>query len=123
MTLHKGRRRVSDKIVENIWNAKARRQLIFASHSANLVVNGDAELVVSFDYRVSGDASGGKVSSEGAIDVPETNAVIKRVMEGGEEAFKLRKAKYGFEVRRPGLHTCTRCPARCERIYEKVIRQ
>lgn len=84
------------EIVENIWTAKARRQLIFTSHNANLVVNGDAELVVSFDYRVSGDASGGKISSEGAIDVPETNEVIKRVMEGGEEAFKLRKDKYGF---------------------------
>lgn len=84
------------EIVEDIWGAKARRQLIFASHNANLVVNGDAELVVSFDYRVSGDASGGKIATEGAIDVPETNAVIKRVMEGGAEAFKLRRDKYGF---------------------------
>src|SRR5690606_27679348 len=59
------------EVAEDIWRAKSRRQLIFASHNANLVVNGDADLVVAFGYRISGDASGGKVLTEGAIDVPE----------------------------------------------------
>jgi type III restriction enzyme len=84
------------EVVRKLWSAKAHRQLIFASHNANLVVNGDADYVASFDYRTAGDASGGKVSSEGAIDVPETNTMIKKVMEGGERAFILRKDKYGF---------------------------
>jgi type III restriction enzyme len=84
------------EIVEQIWCAKQMRQIIFASHNANLVVNGDAELVVWFDHRRSGDQSRGKIAGEGAIDVPETREAIKRIMEGGEAAFNLRKEKYGF---------------------------
>lgn len=84
------------EVAGDIWKAKTRRQLVFASHNANLVVNGDADLVVAFGYRVAGDASGGRIVAEGAIDVPETNDAIKRIMEGGEEAFKMRQAKYGF---------------------------
>ena len=34
---------------------------------------------------------------EGAIDVPEVGeATIKRIMEGGEAAFSLRRENYGF---------------------------
>lgn len=84
------------EIVEQIWAAKTRRQLIFSSHNPNLVVNGDAELVVCCDYRAAGDHSGGKIKLEGAIDVPELRSEITTVMEGGERAFRLRKAKYGF---------------------------
>jgi type III restriction enzyme len=87
---------VMPEIVEHLWKAKTRRQIIFASHNANLVVNGDAELVVWCDYRKAGDQSLGKIAGEGAIDVPEIREAIKRVMEGGEAAFKLRKDKYGF---------------------------
>lgn len=83
-------------IVEQIWKAKKCRQLIFASHNANLVVNGDAELVAWCDYRAAGDHSGGKVAGEGAIDIVEIRDAIKQVMEGGEAAFKLRSDKYGF---------------------------
>ncbi|CDI03003.1 hypothetical protein BN873_370002 [Candidatus Competibacter denitrificans Run_A_D11] len=84
------------KIVEQIWKAKLNRQLIFSSHNANLVVNGDAELVVCCDYRTAGEQSSGHIKIEGAIDIPEVREEITKVMEGGQEAFKLRKDKYGF---------------------------
>lgn len=84
------------QVVGQIWNAKKSRQLILSSHNANLVVNGDAELVVWCDYRTAGDHSGGQIKATGAIDVPEICTAIKQVMEGGEAAFKLRKEKYGF---------------------------
>ena len=87
---------VMPEIVEQLWKSKANRQIIFASHNANLVVNGDAELVVWCDYRKAGDQSLGKIAGEGAIDVPDVRDAIKRIMEGGEAAFKLRKEKYGF---------------------------
>ena len=83
-------------IVTRLWNAKTRRQIIFSSHNANLVVNGDAELVVCCDYRIAGDFSRGRVVSEGAIDIPAIRESIKTVMEGGDKAFKLRLDKYGF---------------------------
>lgn len=87
---------VVQDVVTRIWSAKQKRQLIFASHNANLVVNGDAELVIAFDYRKQGDQSGGQVKLEGAIDVPTVRDEITRVMEGGEKAFRLRKERYGF---------------------------
>lgn len=87
---------VIQDVVERIWHAKQGRQLIFASHNANLVVNGDAELVIACDYRKAGDQSGGRVKLEGAIDMPPVREEITHVMEGGEKAFRLRKEKYGF---------------------------
>ncbi len=83
-------------IVEQVWLAKSKRQLLFTSHNANLVVNGDAELVVCCDYRKAGDQSGGTIKVQGAIDIDDVRAEIATVMEGGREAFTLRKEKYGF---------------------------
>jgi type III restriction enzyme len=84
------------EVVSQIWEAKQKRQLIFSSHNANLVVNGDAELVVCCDYRTAGEQSGGQIKLEGAIDLPNVRDEITTVMEGGERAFRLRKEKYGF---------------------------
>jgi type III restriction enzyme len=83
-------------IVREVWVAKTKRQLIFSSHNANLVVNGDAELVVCCDYRTAGDQSGGTIKVQGAIDIDDVRAEIASVMEGGREAFTLRREKYGF---------------------------
>ena len=69
----------------HLWAAKTRRQFIFASHNANLVVNGDAELVICGDYIKAGDQTGGQIKHE-----------ITSVTEGGKLAFKLRNEKYGF---------------------------
>jgi chromosome segregation protein len=88
--------KIINDIVETLWQAKRHRQVIFVSHNANLVVNGDAELVVCCDYRTTATESGGQIKLAGAIDVPEINAEIAEVMEGGVEAFKLRYQKYGF---------------------------
>lgn len=84
------------QIAELICDSKKKRQLIFTSHNANIVVNGDAELVACCDYRVSGDQSNGEIKHIGAIDITDIRNDITTVMEGGEKAFKLRKEKYGF---------------------------
>lgn len=88
--------RAIDQIIKNIWDAKKKRQLIFTSHNANLVVNGDAELVICCDYRDSTSQTRGIIKEEGAIDKKTVRNEITSVMEGGEKAFKLRKDKYGF---------------------------
>ncbi|MCK4297579.1 MAG: AAA family ATPase [Candidatus Marinimicrobia bacterium] len=85
-----------DEIIKSIWSAKRKRQLIFASHNANFVVNGDAELVVCFDYKESSQQTHGVINIEGAIDKKSVRDEITSVMEGGEKAFILRKDKYGF---------------------------
>jgi len=84
------------EIAELICKAKKNRQLIFTSHNANIVVNGDAELVACCDYKVTADQSKGEIKNEGAIDIGTIRAEITKVMEGGEKAFRLRKEKYGF---------------------------
>lgn len=84
------------KVVNELWEAKKRRQIIISSHNANLVVNGDADLVIVCDYRAPGVQSGGRIKAEGSIDGDEIKAEIKTIMEGGEEAFRMRKEKYGF---------------------------
>ncbi len=84
------------EIIEDIWLAKNKRQIIFTSHNANIVVNGDADLVIVCSYKTEGDQSGGKIRTSGAIDQPEIKELITSIMEGGREAFQLRKDKYGY---------------------------
>ncbi len=88
--------RAIQDIINNIWHAKKRRQLVFTSHNANLVVNGDAELVICCDYKDSSSQTRGVIKAEGAIDTPSVKEEITLVMEGGEKAFRLRKDKYGY---------------------------
>jgi len=88
--------KIINEIVETLWQAKTHRQVIFTSHNANLVVNGDAEYIICCDYRTTATESGGQIKCSGAIDVPEINREIADVMEGGVEAFKLRYQKYGL---------------------------
>lgn len=88
--------RAIEKIIRSFWRAKKTRQIIISSHNANLVVNGDSELVVSCDYNESSDQTRGKVKHIGSIDDKGIKEEITSIMEGGEKAFKLRKEKYGF---------------------------
>ena len=84
------------QIVSKVWRSKGQRQLLFVSHNANLVVNGDADLVLVCAYLNAGDQSAGHIKAQGAIDLDEVRKEITSVMEGGERAFRLRKEKYGF---------------------------
>ncbi|MEQ9641749.1 MAG: AAA family ATPase [Alphaproteobacteria bacterium] len=80
-------------LTKKLHHAKQNRQLVFASHNANIVVNGSSELVAYLDTDNVGDR---EVSCAGAIDKPEICEVITATMEGGEKAFKDRQEKYGY---------------------------
>lgn len=80
-------------LTEKLHLAKEKRQIFFASHNANIVVNGSSELVVSLGVNTQGKRT---VGIAGAIDRPEVRSIITRTMEGGEKAFKDRLDKYGF---------------------------
>ena len=54
--------KIINEIVETLWEAKTHRQVIFASHNANLVVNGDAEYIICCDYRTTATESGGQIT-------------------------------------------------------------
>ena len=71
---------------------KQERQLIFATHNANLPVNGDAELV----YALEAKNGQGVKQTEGGLDNPKVAEAVLDIMEGSEEAFRRRGEKYHF---------------------------
>jgi hypothetical protein len=87
---------IYDDIVKRLKRAKPERQFIIATHNANIPVLGDAEQIVALDAEESPGA--GRVSSfvraHGSIDADKVRAAAEHILEGGEEAFALRRAKY-----------------------------
>lgn len=73
---------------------KGRRQTILVTHNANIVVNGDADLVVQLEAEAEADR--GRVTIAGAIADPKVRRAIVDTVEGGRDAFELRMIKYGF---------------------------
>ncbi len=80
------------ELIPMLRNVKTKRQLIIATHNANLPVNGDAELVYAFEAQ---DGKGEPLSCGGLDQRPVTKAVLD-IMEGTEEAFRRRREKYHF---------------------------
>ena len=81
-----------DTILPALKKLKGRRQVIVATHNANIVVNGDADLVIELEAT----ADRAWVANAGAIDDPVVRDAIVRTVDGGVEAFQLRQKKYGF---------------------------
>ncbi|EOW6559978.1 anti-phage protein Ppl [Cronobacter dublinensis] len=77
---------LSMSVIPAIMANKKRRQLIIVSHSAPIVVNGDAEYVISMQH----DRSGLYPGLCGALQEMPLKALICRQMEGGEKAFRSR---------------------------------
>ena len=89
---------ITEGIVPRMRDGKQRRQFVFSTHNANIPVLGDAELILGLTP--SGEAEGGrakiKLEHRGSIDVGPVRALVEELLEGGEEAFKRRRRKYGF---------------------------
>lgn len=85
---------IYDLIVRQIRENKLRRQLLIVTHNANIVVNGDAEMVHVLDYR-RGQC---RVVERGALQERPVREEVCRVMEGGHEAFERRWKRLGREV-------------------------
>ena len=83
---------LSETVLPALKKLRGRRQVVLATHNANLVVNGDADMVIQLDAT----AHRGRVACAGAIEDPEVRNAIVRTVDGGEEAFRLRRRKYGF---------------------------
>lgn len=70
---------------------KQYRQIIVATHNANLVVNADAEQIV---VALNSDENLTYVS--GALEEKEIRDAVCTILEGGADAFLKRESKYGF---------------------------
>jgi energy-coupling factor transporter ATP-binding protein EcfA2 len=84
-------RLISDLVVRSLIESKKRRQLVVVTHNPNLVVNGDAELVVSLDI----PAGEVKIQGAGGLQEGHIREEVCEVMEGGREAFELRYSRIG----------------------------
>jgi len=80
---------IYETVVKSLTGAKGRRQLIFVTHNPNIPVLGDAERV----FVLTSDGKHGKLSRVGTVD--ELKQEIELLLEGGREAFLLRKERYG----------------------------
>ncbi len=79
-------------LVRDLRSAKSKRQLIVATHNANLPVNADAEQIYALEAR----DGRGKPRAQGGLDRKGVAEAVLDIMEGSEEAFKQRSEKYHF---------------------------
>lgn len=79
-------------LVRDLRAAKSKRQLIVATHNANLPVNADAEQIYALEAR----DGRGKVRAQGGLDRKGVAEAVLDIMEGSEQAFKQRSEKYHF---------------------------
>ncbi|HUT04662.1 MAG TPA: AAA family ATPase [bacterium] len=86
---------IYDLIVTQLREIKRRRQVIVVTHNANIVVNGDAELVIALE------AKGGQTHREccGILQEKKVRDTICDVMEGGKAAFEKRYRRMTSEDR------------------------
>lgn len=89
---------ITEGIIPRMREQKRRRQFIFSTHNANIPVLGDAEMIIGLS------ASGGAVNGTtriasghmGSIDRQSVRELVEEILEGGREAFEIRRRKYGF---------------------------
>ena len=77
---------IYELLVSRLRETKLKRQVIVVTHNPNIVVHGDAELVLSLDAG-SGQS---RIKCKGGLQEKAVRDEICRVMEGGREAFKSR---------------------------------
>ncbi len=82
-------------VVERVRKVKDQRQLILATHNANIPVLGDAELIAVLEAEESGGKPTGRVEDTGSIDSGSIKRAVTLILEGGREAFTRRQEKYG----------------------------
>jgi energy-coupling factor transporter ATP-binding protein EcfA2 len=79
---------IYETVVNSIRRLKGKRQMIFITHNANIPVLADADLVIV----MNSDGKVGYVEKLGSVD--ECRDQIVDLLEGGNEAFELRRKRY-----------------------------
>lgn len=90
---------ITEGIVPRMREEKRRRQFVFSTHNANIPVLGDAELIAGLSATGEGGEPGhAEIPDEyvGSIDSEPVRELVEELLEGGREAFEMRRRKYGF---------------------------
>jgi energy-coupling factor transporter ATP-binding protein EcfA2 len=80
---------IYETVVNSIQRLKKKRQMIFITHNANIPVLADADLVIV----MNSDGKIGYIEKSGSVD--DCREQILDLLEGGREAFELRRKRYG----------------------------
>jgi ABC-type lipoprotein export system ATPase subunit len=86
-------RLIGQVLVDILAELKERRQIIVCTHNPNIVVSGDAEQVIALDAKTDRK---GEMAVAGSIDNEDIVQTVIDLMEGGKEAFRVRKERYGL---------------------------
>ena len=88
---------ISEGIIPRMREQKQRRQFIFSTHNANIPVLGDAEMIIGLSaYGNNGGSAHIADEHMGSIDSQPVRELVEEILEGGHEAFEIRRLKYGF---------------------------
>jgi ABC-type glutathione transport system ATPase component len=79
---------IYETVVETVRRLKSQRQMFFVTHNANIPVLGEADLVIVMDS----NGRKGYVARSGSVDSCRTEIID--LLEGGREAFDLRRQRY-----------------------------
>ncbi|MDR2584283.1 MAG: hypothetical protein LBC75_12455 [Fibromonadaceae bacterium] len=81
---------IYNDVIKEIKRLKGQMQFIFATHNANIPVLGDSEMLIACQYVPDTEI----LVEKGSIDCREIQEKIIGIMEGGKEAFDIRKNIY-----------------------------
>ena len=84
---------ISKFLIDRLKKLKLNVQLFVVSHSAPIIVNGDARNII-----VCSEENGTISYKTGTINSPNTKQDISNVLDGGERYIKMRLNKYNFQV-------------------------
>ncbi|MDD2523386.1 MAG: hypothetical protein PHT81_00915 [Endomicrobiaceae bacterium] len=90
--IHLDQKMISEDLVEIIKKVKNNRQIIFATHNANIVINADADLIIALEQ----DEQSGMTSIKTMTIENLENRKQLLTLEGSKEAFLLREHKYNI---------------------------
>ena len=83
---------IYDLVVRQIRDSKLQRQIIVVTHNPNVVVNGDAEMLHTFDF-INGQCI---LKKSGSLQGTDIRHEVCQIMEGGREAFERRYQRLGY---------------------------
>ncbi len=86
-------RLIGHVLVDILAELKEHRQIIVCTHNPNIVVSGDAEQVIAL--QAESDRKG-RLDLAGSIDNDDIVNTVIELMEGGREAFRVRRERYGI---------------------------
>ena len=82
---------IIEELVDIFKKIKQFRQVILVTHNANLVVNSDSEQII-----IASNNDGLINYASGSLENPEINKHVRRILEGGDSAFRKREQRYNL---------------------------